>query len=199
MNESKVVGLTGGVGSGKTFVAVHAHEKYGVPILLADEVGHIALEPGRITYEKVVDAFGMGILRQDGSINRNILGNEVFADAEKRKILNGIVHPFIESYIKEQLKILKAETKERYILLESAILFESKLDVLCDEVWFVMADETIRKERLRISRGYTDQKTEGIMKAQLSEKEARKRADKILINNGNLQEIEKQLENILVK
>ena len=198
MNSCKIIGLTGGVGAGKTFVALRAHEKYGLPIILADEVGHIALEPGRETYKNVVKMFGKEIVNEDGTINRKLLSNLVFSDKSKLSLLNSIVHPFIESYIIEQIERLKAETKEKYILLEAAILFESNLSSLCDEVWLVTAEEEIRANRLKIVRGYSNQKIKEIIKSQLSEKEMRERVDKIIINNGNLQEIDKQLEILLV-
>jgi len=198
MSECKVIGLTGGVGSGKTFVATYAHEKYGVPILLADEVGHLALMPSSKTYELVVEKFGKDILENDGTIDRKRLGDLVFSDASKLEALNHIVHPFIEAYIKEKIAQLKVEAKTKYILLEAAILLESNLASLCDEIWFVKAGEAIRRERLKSSRGYTDQKINDIIKAQLSEEEMERCVDHIIVNNGNLQEIDKQLEILLV-
>ncbi len=198
MSACKVIGLTGGVGSGKTFVAAYAHEKYGVPIILADEVGHLALMPSTMTYAKVVDIFGRDILTEDGTIDRKQLGNLVFSDASKLEALNHIVHPFIEEYIKDEITQLKEETKAKYILLEAAILLESNLVFLCDEIWFVKAGEAVRRERLKSSRGYTEQKINDIIKAQLSESEIEKRVDQIIVNNGNLQEMDKQLEILLV-
>ncbi len=198
MSECKVIGLTGGVGSGKTFIAVYAHDKYGVPIILADEVGHLALRPSNKTYAMVVETFGEDVLATDGTIDRKKLGNLVFSDALKLETLNHIVHPFIEAYIKDKIAQLKAEAKTKYILLEAAILLESNLVSLCDEIWFVKAGEAIRRERLKSSRGYTDQKIDDIIKAQLSEEEMERCVDQIIVNNGNLQEIDKQLEILLV-
>ncbi|MFA9463700.1 MAG: dephospho-CoA kinase [Velocimicrobium sp.] len=199
MNTCKVIGLTGGIGAGKTFVAAYAHEKFGIPILLADEVGHIALEPGCETYEKIVDTFGSKILASNGIIDRKQLSNLVFSNQLQLEKLNAIVHPFIETYIREKITYLKKETQATHILLEAAILLESNLVSLCDEIWLVMAQKELREERLKNTRGYTDKKIEEIMKVQLTEKAFMERVDKIIINNGNLKDIDRQLEVLLVK
>lgn len=198
MKECKIIGLTGGVGSGKTFIALRAQEKYGVPVLFADEIGHLALEPGTDTYRKVAAAFGTQILTPDGAVDRKRLGDLVFADSQKLDKLNRIVHPFIEAYIETEIKRLRKETQAQHILLEAAILLESRLVNLCDEIWMVKADDAFRRERLKASRGYTEQKINAIMQVQLSGQEIEKRVQRVIINSGNLVEIDRQLEILLV-
>lgn len=198
MEEAKVIGLTGGIGSGKTFVALRAQGKYRVPVLFADEIGHSALESGTDTYEKVIAAFGKDILTPDGAVDRRRLGDLVFSDERKLEILNGIVHPFIEAYVSAEIERLKMDAQVRYILLEAAILLQSKLVDFCDEVWMVKADENFRRQRLKDFRGYTEQKIDGIMQVQLSEAEVQKYARQVIINNGDLAEIDRQLEILLV-
>lgn len=197
MKHFRIIGVTGGVGSGKTFVVSRARELYQIPVILADEVGHIALLPGQKTYDKVIEAFGTEILKEDGTIDRKRLGAIVFAEEKKRTILNQIVHPFITEYIKNQINEYRISQPSGVVLLEAAILLESELAGLCDEIWFVSANQEIRRERLKSSRGYTDEKIDQMMDAQLSDDEIKKQVDQILLNNGNLEEIDRQLKLLL--
>ncbi|MDK2808515.1 MAG: dephospho-CoA kinase [Clostridiales bacterium] len=198
MMECKVIGIPGGIGTGKTFLLQHVKERYQMPVIVADEVGHLALQPGTSTYQRVVEAFGKKILREDGSIDRGILGSLVFFDSEKRTLLNGLVHPFIEAYNKEQIAAILKEGSARFIFLEAAILLESNLVTLCDEIWVICADIELRSARLIEKRGYQKDKIDAIIQTQLSEEEMKKRADHILWNNGNLEDLDRQIEFLLV-
>ncbi|MEG2440439.1 MAG: dephospho-CoA kinase [Acetivibrio sp.] len=197
-NKIKVIGLTGGIGSGKTFIATYAKEKFGVPIILADEVGHIALEPGRKTYYKVLEVFGKEIMERNNGIDREKLSKIVFEDKKKLELLNGIVHPFIKEWIEKEIQRIKEEKTVKYIILEAAILLESSLVNLCDEIWFVQTEENVRRARLKESRGYSEEKIDHIIKAQLSQEEMQKKSDFIISNTEDLKELQKQLEVLLV-
>ena len=109
----RIIGITGGVGSGKSQVLSFMKERYGAVICQADQVAWKLQEPGCVCYEKIVAHFGTEILREDRTINRGILGEIVFGNAEEMAVLNGIVHPEVKAYIKEQIV---TEKKDRNIM-----------------------------------------------------------------------------------
>lgn len=198
MKDFKVVGLTGGVGSGKTYIAQYAKDTFEVPVIFADEVGHKALLEGTETYQSVLDTFGRDILREDKAIDRKILGGLVFSNKEQLKKLNDLVHPYIHSCIKEEIERIKRMPDKNCVIVEAAILLESSLVHLCDEIWFVFSDKEVRIQRLYETRGYSQEKIKSVMDAQLSEEEMRMKSNHTIINNGDLKEIHKQLEFLLV-
>lgn len=192
----KVIGLTGGVGTGKSTAAAILKEKYNAFVIMADIVGHLALKKDSETYRQIVTLFGEEILDEAGEIDRRRLGDMVFPEPEKLEILNGIIHPFVRKTIHELLEKAEEE-KAPFVVLESAILFESGYESLCDEVWVVVADRDIRFMRLKESRGYTEEKFEAIMARQMNETEQKKRADQIIFNNKGASELEAGLKVLL--
>ena len=163
-----VIGITGGVGCGKSTVLNLLEEKYGAKIIEADALGHEAMKPGTEPYQKICG----------------------------RERLNAIVHPFVKEQICKQLDEWKDEP---VVCLETAILFETGCDTLCDIIWAVVTDKELRIQRLMESRGYSREKTESIMRVQLSDKEWEKRCDALLVNNGNLQKLQERIEELLVR
>lgn len=192
----KVIGLTGGVGTGKSTAAAILKEKYGAFVIMADNVGHLAMEKDSETYFEIVTLFGKAILDEAGEIDRRRLGDIVFPEPEKLKALDEIVHPFVRKTIDELLNQAEAAGAP-FVVLESAILFESGYEGLCDEVWLVVADKNVRLTRLKESRGYTEEKFEAIMARQMSEKEQKQRADRIIFNNKGAAELEASLKILL--
>lgn len=188
----KIIGLTGGVGTGKSTVAGILEKKYGVSVIMADSVGHLAMEPGCETYRQIVTLFGEEIVNEKGEIDRKRLGDIVFPAPEKLESLNSIIHPFVWKKIEEFIESARREGRKA-VALESAILAESGYSRLCDEIWMVTADAKVRFERLRASRGYTREKFEAIMARQLTEKEWKAVGNRIITNNGNQEELEIQL------
>lgn len=194
----KVIGLTGGVGTGKSTVVALAEEKPYVKAIKADEVGHLALEPGQSGYYDAVTLFGEGILREDKSIDRKKVASIVFSDSSKLEALNGIIHPFVRRYIETVLEEEKQKGECRYFIIEAAILLETGYQAICDEIWVVFTKEELRRERLKESRGYSDEKITGIMKEQMSDVELLKYADQIIENNESLEEVKRKLDLLLV-
>ena len=186
-----VIGLTGGVGSGKSTVAQLIEKEWNAKVLIADEIGHLAFLPQSATYQEIVSYFGEDILDKDGEINHAALAEKIFADDEKREALNAIIHPFVIAYIKEQLRTYK--DTDTIVVIESAILIESGCVPLCDEVWYVYVPEQIRRQRLKISRNYTDEKIDSIMEKQMSEEAFRKAAAVVIENSRELEEVRRQI------
>lgn len=194
----KIIGLVGGVGCGKSTVAAILKEKYKAAVVMADNIGHLALEKGSESYQQIVTLFGTEILNAEGSIDRKKLGDVVFPQPEKLAALNSIVHPFVWKTVEERLEEAK-KSGCAFAILEAAILLESGKQTLCDELWAVVADKEVRYERLKASRGYTREKFEAIMARQLSEKELKAKVDVIISNNGNETELEERLKEAVSK
>lgn len=163
----KILGITGGVGAGKSTVLTYLFEKYRARIIQADQVAHFLEEPGQRCYEKIVELFGRDILDGKGIIDRSSLGAKVFHDPESLKRLNGVVHPAVKSHIIEEIQKERDAGQAPFVVIEAALLLEDHYDEICDEIWYIHTDRDVRKRRLMKSRGYTDEKSEKIMKNQL--------------------------------
>lgn len=186
-----VIGLTGGVGSGKSLAAQLLAEKRNAELLITDELGHRVMEKGQSCYEEILDHFGKEILDPRGEIDRAKLAQKVFGDEEERNWLNQRIHPAVIDYVGKY--IAERKQQEGVIVLESALLFESGCDRLCDEVWYIFVSEEIRRKRLAESRGYSQEKITAILKRQLSEEEFQKRSDIVIRNDGTPEELERRI------
>ena len=189
----RVIGITGGVGSGKSTALMLLKEKYDAYICMADELGHRAMDQGTGAYIQIVKQFGPDILACNGEINRNALADIVYHDEGRLHCLNRIIHPYVKREIRKQMERCPA----RLFVLETAILFETGCDRLCDEVWGVIAGDEIRIARLMESRGYSRERAESIMRQQMGSGELAERCDVVLVNDGDRQELLDQLENVL--
>lgn len=192
----KIIGITGGVGSGKSSVLAYFEQKYGATICQADHVAWELQRQGEPCYKEIVKTFGGEILDDNLAIDRRKLGEIVFSDEEKLLALNAIMHPAVKQSILKQI----ASEKEKGTLLfvlEAALLLEDNYDVICDELWYVYADEMVRRTRLKKARAYSDEKIDAIMAAQVSEEIYRKGCQKIIDNSGTFEETKAQLKEIL--
>lgn len=181
-----VIGMAGGVGSGKSTVLAVMERDYPVRICMADELGHKAMDEGTDAYTAIVREFGKGMLRVDGQIDRGALAELVYREKEKLGVLNGIIHPFVKNEIRKQIGQCP---EDQVFVLETAILFETGCDKLCDEVWGVITEDEIRIRRLMKSRGYSREKAESIMKNQMGNRELARRCDRLIVNDGGEQEL----------
>lgn len=193
----KVIGVTGGVGSGKSVVLSILEEEYQAKVILTDLVAHDLMQIGQRNYVEIVKEFGTDILQEDKSIDRKKLGKIVFEDKEKLERLNQITHPGVKQEVKEIVARIKQEGKASMILLESALLLEAGYEDIYDEIWYVYVEKEVRYQRLLDGRGYTREKTDSIIKNQLSEKEFRAKADVVIDNSGSLEETKVQIKKIL--
>ncbi|RKI29179.1 dephospho-CoA kinase [bacterium 1xD8-6] len=190
-----VIGLTGGVGSGKTVAAGRLADIADAELLIADDLGHLVMEKGKRGYQEIVGTFGSNILDGQGEIDRRKLSELVFGDSEQLEKLNRIIHPAVKSYLKDYID--KRRAQEGILVLETAIMFETGCDELCDEVWYVYVPPEIRIERLAAGRGYPEEKSQAIMERQLEEDEFRKRCRHELWNGGSMQELEEGIKKLL--
>lgn len=189
-----VIGITGGVGCGKSTVLNILKDQYKAKVIIADELGHQALQPGTSVYDRIKKTFGLDLVLPDGTIDRKSLADRIYSDEGKRKQLNDIVHPYVLNQIQ---RMLRKWSGEPLVCLETALLFETGCDRFCDSVWCVLADREIRIQRLIQSRGYTRKKAETIMRVQLSESEWKKRCSIYIENNGDFGKIKERLQELL--
>lgn len=190
-----VIGLTGSIASGKSTVSL-MFDEFNIPVIDADKLSREVVRPGEKAYQKIVKAFGEQILREDGTLDREKLGEIVFADEEKRKMLNQIVHPAVrESMIAKRDAYVKSG--EKCIVLDIPLLFESNLPHFVDKTLVVYVDEDIQLQRLMERNGYTEEEALQRIRAQIPVKEKADRADQVIDNNGSKYESYQQLELIL--
>ena len=188
----KTIGITGGVGAGKSTVLSYLEEKYHAFVLQADLVGHKVMEPGERCYEPVVALFGKNVLKEDKTIDRRMVSDVVFSHEELLQELEHIIHPAVKEYILEQLSE-KEKKGQSLCVVEAALLLEENYQAFCDQVWYIHTDKEIRMERLAMSRGYTREKAQSIIDSQASEEYFRSHADYIIENNGDLKRTYKQI------
>ena len=184
------VGITGGIGAGKTTVIEYIKAHYPARILSADEIAKDFCKPGGECYDDLRRAFSdTSYWNADGTMNRETFTAEVFSDEEKRNRLNAIVHPAVNRYIIKEFEKEKQTGEHDYLILEAALLIEAHYDEICDELWYVYASEDTRRERLMRTRGYSKEKTDQIMKSQLPENRFHHVCERVIDNNGSEEEM----------
>lgn len=194
----KVIGLTGGIGAGKSTIGALMEEKFSVRLLMSDHIGHLAMNKGENGYYDIIKAFGREILTGQEEIDRQKLSSIVFDNQKKLEQLNGIIHPWVRNYVEKEIEKERNAERYKYFVLESAILLESGFDNICDEVWYVDADEEIRRKRLKESRNYSDKKINDIFESQRKVRNFKDRIHQIIENNDDMESVCSQLEKLLV-
>lgn len=190
----KVIGITGGVGSGKTALLNYIGQNYKCRILLADEAAHKVKEPGQPCYKELVHLLSSDILNEDGRIHKGKMAARIFESEGLLAQVNQIIHPAVKKMILKEIAEAKKEGTVDFFFLEAALLIECGYLNLVDEMWYIYAGEEIRRNRLRAARNYSDEKMNAIMKAQLSETEFRKYCNVIIDNSGDLENTYRQID-----
>ena len=193
----RVIGLTGGIASGKSLVSERLAER-GAAVIDADKVGHESYRSGTGTFDAVVEAFGKEVVGADGEIDRKALGGKVFGDPEARRRLEAIVWPAIRTLIGAELDRLRAQG-ERVAVVEAAVLIEADWVPLVDEVWLVTAQRETAIARLAERNGMSEEQAQARIDAQLSNEERRAHADIVIENDGTLEELDRAIEGAWAK
>lgn len=189
----KTIGLTGGIGSGKSTVS-KILATLGAHIIDADIVGHEIYLPGKTAWKEVTEAFGQGIVAPDQTIDRKKLGALVFSGPDVLARLNAIVHPIMFEEIRQRIQAKRAEGFTVPIVVEAAILIEANWLPLTDTVWVVETDKEAAIRRVAAQRGMSTADAEARIANQLSNAERRKHAQVVIHNNGSLQALEQQIQ-----
>lgn len=191
-----LIGVTGGVGSGKSELLRYVRERYGAYVLFADQAAAGLMRWGERCFEPVVRLFGPEALGSDGELDRGKIAGMIFCNDPLREEMNRIVHPAVREYILETIRAQRAEGTCLFFL-EAALLVEEKYNEICDELWYVYADEAVRRKRLKESRGYTDSKITSMIRSQLPEQRFREAADFVINNSGPLADSLRQVDSRL--
>ncbi len=196
MTRIKVIGITGGVGAGKSSVLAILKETVSCRIIYADLVAKELQEKGGGCYGKILALFGEDILTPDGSIDRKKEAERIYRDEELRKKVNAVIHPAVTERILKTIEEERRLNRVDYLFIEAALLIENGYDKICDELWYVYASQETRRSRLKASRGYSDEKISGIFASQLPEEEYRRACRCTIDNNGSEEETRRQLAEI---
>jgi dephospho-CoA kinase len=188
-----IIGLTGGIGSGKSVVGRMLAE-LGAHVIDTDKVGHRVYEPGSEGFARLVETFGRDIVAADGTIDRKKLGAIVFGDADRRAALNAIVHPLIFGEIMREIAERRNAGFTGPIVLEAPILLEAKGTGMVDQIWVVTAPPAAVRARLARDRAMTAAEIDARVASQLADDERRRHADVILENDGDLASLRKVVE-----
>lgn len=194
---TKVIGLTGGIGSGKSTVSQYLKE-LGAVIIDADKVGHEAFQPGTEAWREVVATFGRDIVTPNGEIDRKKLGAIVFDNPQALTQLNRIMHPKMRDMMKAEIDEYRRQGVA-VVVLEAAILIEANWAPLVDEVWVTTAPESAVLERLKKQRGLAEEQTLSRIRSQLSNGERLKHANVVITNEGNIEEVRARVKELWVK
>lgn len=205
-----ILGLTGGIGSGKTAVLTILKEEYDAYIIEADRLAHELMEPGRTVYQGIVDAFGMDVLVDGGidapaeentstgnrPIDRKKLGDIVFHDRDKLALLNSISHPLVKEEILRQIEEQKNAGRKLFVI-EAALLIQDGYKNICDKMCYVYADLDVRISRLCEYRGFTQERVQAVIDSQEPEGFYLEACDYKIDNSGSLENTKKDLKHIL--
>lgn len=189
-----VIGITGGIGAGKSRILELLKEEYQAEIIQADLVAKELEEPGQPGYQSLVEAFGKGILSADGRIDRDAFAKRIFSDEDSLRCVNAIIHPMTWQVIKDRV----ASSRGGLIAVEAALFDEQSREV-CEELWFVDASEENRIRRLMEHRGYSREKSLSIMERQPGRETFLTLADRVIDNNGTVEAVQSQIRQILKK
>lgn len=199
----KVLGITGGIGCGKSTVIEILDENYHCYIINTDQIAADLMKKGNHAYQLVVDYFGDDILYEDGEINRKKLAKRVFKSEMDLLKLNSFTHPLVreevEKRIKEEKSKAMSEEAVELIIVETALPYEARLNDYCDDIWYVSASLEVRKDRLITSRNYSDDKINDIFNKQLSEEAYRDFCTHVIVNDTTKEDVLRQAKAILEK
>ncbi len=184
---TRVIGLTGGMGSGKSTVSKFLAE-LGAVVIDADRIGHELYQPNSKVWQELVHTFGQHIVAPDGTIDRKKLGAIVFSSPEQLKRLNGIVHPPMFDMVKERIEEYR-RWGIQVVVLDAPILFEANWTPLVEEVWVVVADEKNIIRRAMARTGLPEEQIRARIRSQMSNEERIKRAAVVIHNDGTMEEL----------
>ncbi len=193
----RVIGLTGGTGSGKSTVSKIVADM-GMAVIDADIVAREIVQKGEKALEEICKTFGTDVLLEDGALNRKKLGSIVFADKDKLKLLNGITHKYIVNRIKQKID-MERQKGAYYIIIDAAILIESGLYIQCDEVWVVIAHKDQRLKRIMQRDSLLRKDALNRMNAQMPEEEMKEYASAVINNSKDLDHLRMQIMQLMNK
>ncbi len=182
---TNIIGITGGIGAGKSTVLGYIEENYNAKVIYSDDVANDIKKKGYPAYEPVVELLGKDILDGDGEIDKKKMAELIFNDRTLLEKVNNILHPAVNTYIINTIDTERKSGCLDFVFVEAALLIENGYKEIADELWYVYADEDTRRARLKASRGYSDEKISDIFEKQLSEEEFRAACDFVIDNSAS--------------
>ena len=193
----KLIGLTGGIASGKTAAAAILR-RLGAAVIDADELSREVVQPGEEAWKEIIAAFSPAVLQQDKTLDRKKLRKLVFDDPAARKKLEAIIHPKVRALAEKKIRELQA-TGNEIIVYEVPLLFEGQLQLWLRPVILIACSTATQKQRLKQRDGLTDEQAQQHLNAQMSLEQKRRLADYVVENNGSLDDLEQQVKTVLDK
>lgn len=193
------IGITGGIGAGKSEVLKYIKKQYSCEIYLADEVAHLVKEPGTFAYGELVKLLGAEVTDRDGQIDRGKMAERIFSSPALLEQVNAIIHPAVKEFLLERLQAARKAGETDFFFVEAALLIECGYLALVDEMWYIYANEETRRRRLRESRGYSDEKISQIFAKQLTEEAFRAGCSLVIDNSGDFQDSCRQIDRRLTE
>ena len=200
----KFIGITGGVGAGKSTVLELIRQKLNAKVYRADDIAKNLMQPGTDCYDRVAECFrDEDIFITDELLDKTQtkprfddrkLAKLIFSDGSKRAKINSIVHPAVKKYIMDEVSAERERGLYDFVFFEAALLIEDGYDELCDELWYVYANDEVRRERLKKTRNYTDEKIDGIFASQLKDEEYRRHCRVVIDNSGSAYDLAEQIQ-----
>ena len=187
----RVIGITGGVGSGKSEVLRYLKEPYGAWVCQMDETAKELQRRGTTCFRRIVEHFGERVVSAEGELDRAALSVIVFSDERELQALNEIVHPEVIRQVRGDIEEKRAQGLEFYVV-EAALLPDVGRE-LCDELWYIYTEEKVRRERLKASRGYTDERITQMIASQPGEARFRSACTAVIDNSGDFEDTKRQI------
>lgn len=192
----RIIGVTGSSGAGKTTICTILEEKYLAHIIDADKVAKKLTKKGTMYLKSIVEYFGIDILDNTGELKRKELANIIYEDEEKRNALNSLTFTYVVKEIKENINKLK---DKELIVIDAPLLYESNLDKICDIVIGVIAKEIDKINRICARDDINEEIAKKRLAIQLNDDYIKDRVDYVIVNNGNLEELEEEIKKIELK
>lgn len=190
----KIIGITGGVGAGKSEILNYIKQHYLCEIYLADQVAHAVEKKGTECYFQLVELLGNDVLAADGEIDKKEMANKIFLTQGMLEKVNDLVHPAVKEYLLARIQEAREKQEVELFFIEAALLIECGYHSVVDEMWYIYAKEEVRLKRLMENRGYSLEKSKAIMNKQLSHDLFLKNSDFKIDNSGELSESYKQID-----
>lgn len=194
----KILGVTGGVGAGKSEVLNYIEKAYDAVIIKADNVAAKLLMPGEKAYSGVKELLPKDVYTADGMIDNKKMAAVFFNDNNLKESVNSVVFPLVKEEILSIIEVAR-NNKKSLVVMEAALLIEEHYDKICDELWFVYAAPAVRAERLRDSRGYSEERIRAVMDSQLSDEEFIRGTDVIINNSGDFEATKDSIDKELLR
>jgi dephospho-CoA kinase len=193
--KTNIIGITGGVGAGKSAILDHIRENYNARVIFSDNVANDIKKKGYPAYDELIRILGKDILDETGEIDKKKMAAAIFGDENLLTAVNNILHPAVNTFIINIIDSEREKGELDFVFVEAALLIENGYKRFVDELWYVYADEDTRRSRLKASRGYSDEKIDNIFDSQLDDKTFRENADFVIDNSGTLDDAKKQIDN----